>query len=135
MDEQPPYSEEPAPTSGADLADTLWQQFVGEMSRFGQVTAREDGYIHFVAHYESEPRTFAIRSEQLHTTLTARYRNRVGGSQDVTELPQWLIDDLWETIGSREEPFECPYVGLDNRGNLVEGRTLDDVTWPRPDAH
>jgi hypothetical protein len=112
----------------------LWRQFLDELSRFGQVSARDDGYILFVAHEESEPRTFAIGPTQLHDTVTAEIRSYARGSEEVAELPQWLIDDLWEMIGSREEPFECPYVGLDNRGNLVEGRTLDDVTWTRPEA-
>jgi hypothetical protein len=101
---------------------SLWSQFIHEMSRFGVVADGESGGLVFVAAGESAARMFLITPAQLRGVLVAAQANELRRDHYATfmdHLPQWLIDDLWETIGSDEEPYDEPYVILADDGRLM----------------
>lgn len=109
--------------------DMLWSQFLQEMSRFGIVEEIETGGVAFVAAEESTARTFLITPVQLREALVIHQAHEVHSDHHpmfMNHLPQWFVDDLWETIGSREEPYDEPYMMLD------DGKPTPSIRRERP---
>ena len=110
----------------------LWEELMGEVSRFGRAVPVQGG-LRFIARGESTGRTFVISPSSLRQTLVrelARAIHQTGTQSASGRLPQWLLDDLWEIIGSGEEPYAEPYILLAENGKLV-GSTTDRLP-PQP---
>lgn len=108
--EDGPLSDQAIADAQGGVADaaTLWRQLVGEISRLGEVRL-VDGGIEFRARYEQAVRLFRVDPDGLRDELVrdlARGRISERRYPDHWSLPSWLLDDLFEFIGSIEEPYD-----------------------------
>lgn len=101
---------------GVADAATLWGQFVRAVATHGEI-GLVDGGIEFRARHEQAVRTFRVDPDGLRDQLVrdlARGRLSDDRYPDHWRLPSWLLDDLFEFIGSIEEPYDHDEVELVN---------------------
>ncbi len=123
--------------------DLLWRKFLEELSSLGSIEITDGEHVLFRERHETASRVFVITPRHLHDWFV-RDRARVISKGEtlfrMTELPSWFTDQLFEFVGSQEEPYDFPYVVLvgpdfspsDDGVHPVGGTSGTSRTSPNP---